>query len=115
MSFEYPKEPAGLEPDMLFADALWRALTKDVVFPPSVAAPRPRPARVSPSSRYVGVYYHFSGRGRPVWRAGVWHQGTTVRGLYRPYTPAGELQAAWDYAQLKGLPGPMLKEAHDGA
>lgn len=114
-AFEYPKEPAGLEPDMLFADALWRALTKDVVFPsidPIDAAPPPDAAvSQKPRSKYVGVFYHRADpRSGARWRGQMSRPTGAINGPVHPLTDAGELEAAWDYARMKGLPGPLLRK-----
>jgi hypothetical protein len=75
-----------------------------------VVRPSPPPKPVGIRSKYIGVCYPTAGpKARPTWRAQMWHQGRTVSGTPRPLTDAGELQAAWDYAQLKGLDAPLLK------
>jgi hypothetical protein len=108
---DYPQNPPGLVPDRLFADALYDAYRRALT-PPAQPVVRPSapPKPVGIRSKYIGVCYHTAGpKARPTWRAQMWHQGRTVSGTPRPLTDAGELQAAWDYAQLKGLDAPLLK------
>lgn len=120
-AFEYPRNPAGLEPDTLFADAVHGAwlraqrLTEpplDAAVPPDAAAPPPDAAAPrKPRSKYVGVFYHRADpRSGARWRGQMSRPTGAINGPVHPLTDAGELEAAWDYARMKGLPGPLLRK-----
>lgn len=111
MAFDYPRNPDGLEPDTLFLDSLCHAVRRMAAETPPELERRPptRPAIPGRTSRYVGVVFYGNDQ-RKRWRARSESSGRIGTGPTRPYTDEGELAAAWDYARLRGLPEPRMKE-----
>lgn len=127
--------PEPFTPDYLFIDAVCRAYVKTEALPhatnnasadapPADAPPRrrgrPRSTRtihadgaVRVQSRYVNVVVVRTKRTkRPIgWMARGSERGRLLQGPRRPFTDAGEIQAACDVAQFRGWDGPRLRTA----
>lgn len=113
MDAEYPRWPDGLTYNTAFgASAILHCARAWEI--PIVAMDAPCQPDAAPAERQRSVYRGVAllgatGTRKRHWRAEAKIGGVRLNGPARPYTDAGERQAAYDYAAFVGLSEPVLR------